>query len=190
MTLSTVNQKYIDGCGANEKEFLRLTEKFMPADGNVPNNLVGEVFASAYRIYYEFHNNGNENALDVIEGESERCNSCCGRGYNYSNFSDATIPCEVCGGQGSIYTLPTIEISKEFNKMLGLLSFALDVKEYPEIDDILENINYIILNSKDEEFFNALTPEDKLVYDNLIDCVVDWTLKHEYDKNISLPKDY
>ena len=74
--------------------------------------------------------------------------------------------------------------------MLGLLSFALDVKNYPEIDDILENINYIILNSKDEEFFNALTPEDKLVYDNLIDCVVDWTLKHEYDKNISLPKDY
>lgn len=67
MTLSTVNQKYIDGCGANEKEFLRLTEKFMPADGNEPDNLVGEVFASAYRIYYEFHNNGNENALDVIE---------------------------------------------------------------------------------------------------------------------------
>lgn len=190
MILSTVNQKYIDGCGANEKEFLRLTKKFMPANGNETKNLVGEVFASAYRIYYEFHNNGNENALDVIEGESERCNSCCGRGYNYSNFSDATIPCEVCGGQGSIDTPPTLEVCNEFNKMLGLLSFALDVKDYPEIDDILENINYIILNSKDEEFFNALTPEDKLVYDNLIDCVVDWTLKHEYDKNISLPKDY
>ena len=67
MTLSTVNQSYINGNGANEKEFLRLTEKFMPANGNETNNLVGEVFASAYRIYYEFHNNGNENALDVIE---------------------------------------------------------------------------------------------------------------------------
>ena len=48
MRLSTINQSYINGNGANEKEFLRLTEKFMPADGNVPNNLVGEVFASAY----------------------------------------------------------------------------------------------------------------------------------------------
>lgn len=74
--------------------------------------------------------------------------------------------------------------------MLGLLSFALDVKDYPEIDYILENINYIILHSKDEEYFNTLTPDDKLLYDNLIDCVVDWTLKHECDKNISLPKNY
>lgn len=29
MTLSTVNQSYINGNGANEKEFLRLTKKFL-----------------------------------------------------------------------------------------------------------------------------------------------------------------
>ena len=69
--------------------------------------------------------------------------------------------------------------------MLGLLSFALDVKDYPYINDILENINWIILNSKDLE---ALCPEEKM-YDYLIDYVVDWTLKHEYE-NIALPKDY
>lgn len=189
MTLSTVNQSYINGNGANEKEFLRLTKKFMPADGNVPNNLVGEVFSSAYRIYYEFHNNGNENALDVIEGESERCNSCCGRGYNYSDFWHSAIPCDCCGGWGNIETPPTIEVCNEFNKMLGLLSFALDAKNYPVINNILENINYIILHSNDEEYFNTLTPDDKLLYDNLIDCVVDWTLKHEYE-NIALPENY
>lgn len=66
LILSAPNQHYWNNNGAQQQEMDRLTEKFMPARG-CAENFTGEVVRAINRLYYEFCNNGNCNALDCVQ---------------------------------------------------------------------------------------------------------------------------
>lgn len=100
LNLSELNQHYWNNNGANEEEFKRLTEKFMKPEG-CSDNLVGEVVRAINRLYYEYCNNGNCNAMNVeeIEGEWIECPHCGGTGYREWDGEE----CDDCCGEGGYH---------------------------------------------------------------------------------------
>jgi len=61
-----LSKHYWNNEGAYEQEFSQLTNELMPATGRA-EYLVGEVVRAANRLYYEYCNNGNMNARDIVE---------------------------------------------------------------------------------------------------------------------------
>lgn len=63
---TSLTKHYWNNEGAYEKEFSELTNSLMPLSGRA-ENLVGEVVRAANRLYYEYCNNGNMNARNIVE---------------------------------------------------------------------------------------------------------------------------
>ena len=61
-----LTKHYWNNEGAYEQEFSQLTNELMPSTGRA-EYLVGEVVRAANRLYYEYCNNGNMNARDIVE---------------------------------------------------------------------------------------------------------------------------
>ena len=86
-------KSYWNSNGAYQKEYDALYEKLVPAQGEA-NSVHGEMIRSISRLFYDFCNNGNGNAIDVPTSWEE-CDSCDGTGYEEAE------ECHNCSGTGS-----------------------------------------------------------------------------------------
>jgi len=91
---------YWNNTGAYQEENDRLWSELVPAQGSA-NSVHGELIRAVNRLFYEFCNNGNCNA---IEFEMHSCYHCGGDGSEYSHTDDDGEEfyedCSWCDGSG------------------------------------------------------------------------------------------
>ncbi len=108
-------------------------------------NLVGEVVRAMNRLYYEYCNNGNCNAIDVeeIEGEWIECSCCGGTGFIYDDEEE----CSYCCGEGGYHE------ESDYNYYLTSFyeNFLKIIRHYFELQC-----------NKDENYEGALEAIDEL----------------------------
>lgn len=186
LILSAPNQHYWNSEGAQQKEMDRLTEKFMPAQG-CAENFTGEVVRAINRLYYEFCNNGNCNALDceTIPGDWVECTHCDGIGYVEEEWDDGTFStaeCSVCGGEGGYYEEDEFEYSlnKFFGNFLNLIRHYCKSKNCWEGVEAVDEVQNIIEN--------RANPIDVHIsaYDRMVDYVV-WLVLNDEDSEKAIP---
>lgn len=93
-------QSYWNSNGAYQEEYDKLWKELVPGSGSC-NTLHGELIRAAGRLFYEFCNNGNCNA---IETEEETCSHCGGDGETYDGCDEDGEElyegCSWCDGTG------------------------------------------------------------------------------------------
>ena len=190
LVLSTPDQHYWNNNGGNEQELKRLTEKFMPASGRA-ENLVGEVIRAVNRLYYEFCNNGNGNAMDchTIPGEWVECSSCSGSGYveEYDEESDewGSSECCDCGGEGGYYEDDEEEYT--LNEFYG--NFINLIREYFTSKNCAEGVTAICELEAIVENMRDTTDANMSVYDRVTDYAV-WLVLNDEDNTTPIPAWY
>lgn len=171
---SNIEQNYWEGKGVYQAELDRLTKKFMPASGRA-RNYIGEVIRAINRLYYEFCNNGNCNALnsEIIPGEWVECEYCRGEGCSY------------CDDDGGYYEEDDYEYSvdKFFDNFLELLNQFISERNASDGIVALNGVKSIIEN----QF--STSKENIHTYDSLIDIVV-WLVLQEEDNESPIPSWY
>lgn len=96
-------KSYWDNNGVYQKEFDELFNELVPNSGD-SETIHGELIRCASRLFYEYCNNGNCNAVDietVYETETEDCHDCQGNGVVYNDCDEDEIPCLSCDGTGN-----------------------------------------------------------------------------------------
>ena len=181
LVLSTPDQHYWNNNGGNEQELKRLTEKFMPASGRA-ENLVGEVIRAVNRLYYEFCNNGNCNAMDchTIPGEWVECHVCNGSGY----IEDFEETCDYCGGSGGWeeedeeYTL-----NEFYGNFINLIREYFTSKNCADGIKAINELEAIVENMRDT------TDANMIVYDRVTDYAV-WLVLNDEGNATPIPAWY
>lgn len=186
---SNIEQNYWEGKGVYQAELDRLTKKFMPTSGRA-RNYIGEVIRAINRLYYEFCNNGNCNALDceTIPGEWVECSRCAGVGYTEEEYDDGEVcaeECPDCGGDGGYYEEDEEEYSlnKFFGNFIELLNQFFSERNASDGIVALNGVKSIIENQYAPIAVNIHT------YDSLIDNVV-WLVLQEEDNESPIPSWY
>lgn len=182
-----VTKHYWNNEGVYDKEFTQMTETLMKATGR-GDNLRAEVVRAANRLYYEYCNNGNCNALHVEYGDEVEvtCSCCGGCGYLGDDEDDT---CDECGGSGVVYEEGENEysVSEYYDNFINLIQEALNNKESLKA---MENIRSFIEQTGDETPSNWYFNDNNMhMYDLMIDLVYEWAVKHEND-NTPIPDWY
>lgn len=161
-----LGKSYWYNSGAYQKEYDELYKKLVPSQGEA-ETLNGELIRSASRLYYDYCNNGNCNAVET-DMETEEC-SCCSycNGSGESEEEEDGI-CPECGGSGET----TEEVEGETTINPFYQSFINKLKEnVPNITPIMLNIESFMLrgdcNFSDSEMNN---------YDRMVDMVMEHVL--------------
>lgn len=178
LILSDKSQHYWDNNGAQQIELDRLTKKFMPASG-CAENFTGEVIRAINRLYYEFCNNGNCNALDceTIPGDWVECHVCNGSGY----IEDFEETCDYCGGEGGwVEEDEEYSLNKFFGNFLNLIRHYCKSKNCWEGVEAVDEVQNIIEN--------RANPIDVHIsaYDRMVDYVV-WLILNDEDSEKAIP---
>lgn len=182
-----VTKHYWNNEGVYDKEFTQMTEKLMKATGR-GDNLRAEVVRAANRLYYEYCNNGNCNAVHVEYGDEVEvtCSCCGGSGYLGDDEDDT---CDACGGSGVVYEEGENEysVSEYYDNFITLIQDSLNDRESFKA---MENIRSFIEQTGDgaphDWYFND---NNMHMYDLMIDLVYEWAVKHEND-NTPIPNWY
>lgn len=184
LVLSRASQHYWNGNGGNEQELQRLTEKFVPASGRA-ENLVGEVIRAVNRLYYEFCNNGNCNAMDcyTIPGEWVECSRCSGSGY-VEEYDEDSECCD-CGGEGGYYEDDEEEYT--LNGFYG--NFINLIREYFTSKNCAEGVRAINELEAIVENMCDTTDANMSVYDRVTDYAV-WLVLNDEDNTTPIPEWY
>ncbi len=112
-----LGKSYWAGTGIYQKEKDALWEELVPSSGEAPT-IHGEMIRSIGRLFYDYCNNGNCNAVDCHMEEvyedcmqcygdgHEECYTCRGEGTEWvgedEDGNDITEDCSDCGGEGSV----------------------------------------------------------------------------------------
>lgn len=178
--LTPLGKSYWDKSGAYQSDFDRLTKELMPASG-AGETLNAELIRACNRLFYEYCNNGNCNALEKEFGyESDRCWTCGGSGHYGDDEEDE---CDECCGSGEVEEEVETDayVDSYFRKFLDL------IKEFvPDAADDVQNVEDIIM----EDLYsskNQFSEHRMRAYSNMVDYVVYYVLNNE-DKE--LPANY
>lgn len=175
-----LGNSYWDGNGAYQSQMDSFIEKFIPARGRA-ETLVGEIVRAANRLYYEYLNNGNINAIDT-QMHTDECPDCGGSGID-----DYGEECGTCEGEGIIEIYHDPEINDYYENFIALIETTLS-EDNREILTVCEQVREIIL-AANEESGDYFFPTNRNVYDRLIDLVAEWTIKNENNETL-IPEDY
>ena len=150
-----LNQHYWNNEGVYQADSERLYSELVPQSGNAPT-IHGELIRCVHRLYYEFCNNGNCNALERV---AEDCSNCCGSGYE----DDDETYCEWCDGNCTEET--GVEIDSYYEDMIDFLKMFMQDKEviFHLEDWMLENYSGGRYSFSDEQMSK---------YDKVVDAVV------------------
>lgn len=182
-----VTKHYWNNEGVYDKEFTQMTEMLMKATGR-GDNLRAEVVRAANRLYYEYCNNGNCNAVHVEYGDEVEvtCPFCCGEGYLDDEQEEI---CGVCDGSGVVYEEGENEysVSEYYDNFIKLIRDALNDREsFKAMEDIRSFIEQTGDGAPHDWYFND---NNMHMYDLMIDLVYEWAVKHKND-NTPIPDWY
>lgn len=91
---------YWDNTGAYQSEYDTLWKQMVPKSGSA-ETVNGELIRAVGRLFYEFCNNGNCNALDTEYVSCSHCGGSCEEFEGYDDDGDATYcDCSWCDGTG------------------------------------------------------------------------------------------
>lgn len=157
--LSTpIGQSYWNNNGIYQQDLDRLNE-LIPASGEA-DTLHGEMIRAINRLYYEYCNNGNINAKNMVSIKDE-C-ECCGSGYLTEEY-------EECGG-----------VDKFFQSLLDYLSVNLKTLiDTAKVDAMIEMVENIITVVDYNDHDTAFDDCNMHRYDTLVDHVVWFCLNTE-----------
>ena len=187
-----VTKHYWNNEGVYDKEFTQMTKELMKATGR-GDNLRAEIVRAANRLYYEYCNNGNCNAVHVEYGdEIEVTCPCCGGCGSLGDDEDNI--CDECGGSGVVYEEGENEysVSEYYDNFIKLIIDTLNdresLKAMQDIRSFIEQIDDVAPHGL---YFNDWYFNDKNMhmYDLMIDLVYEWAVKHEND-NTPIPDWY
>ena len=158
-------QSYWNETGAYQEDHDRLWKELVPASGSAPT-IHGELIRAVGRLFYEFCNNGNCNAIEV---ETNRCSHCGGdggeyRGHDDEDEEDDYDECGWCDGSGEEEG-DTI-ITPFYGGFLDLIEENVPGAPVQELRDFMEDNSrgYSRYKFDDSEMgiYNALT--DAVIY--------------------------
>lgn len=123
--------------GAYQVDYDRLYEQLVPATGYAPT-IHGEMIRSVGRLFYDYCNNGNCNAVDM---KMDTCHQCGGWGYEESYNDDEeqeTEDCHWCDGSGECEGEKFV--TEYYQEMLDFLDeFLNDTKCLGKLEDFMLN---------------------------------------------------
>jgi len=178
---------YWDDNGAYQKEHDKLFDQLVPAQGDA-ETVHGELVRVSGRLYYEYCNNGNCNAVECDWEEEEwGCYNCNGTGevdYGEEDLEECNdcygsgVECEEVEGEKYIdsYYQSMLEfivehvpgsytvVEKLETFMLhgpGYAHYQFSNEEYKYYNDVVDTIMHFVLNSE-----NKPNPEYKPEKDN------------------------
>lgn len=176
--LSTpIGQSYWNNNGIYQQHLDKLNE-LVPASGEA-DTLHGEMIRAINRLYYEYCNNGNINAKNMVSIEDECvCWVCNGSGHN--DYVDEE--CEECCGSG--YLTEEYEecggVDKFFQSLLDYLSVNLKTLiDTAKVDAMIEMVENIITVVDYNDHDTAFDDCNMHRYDTLVDHVVWFCLNTE-----------
>lgn len=164
-------QNYWNHTGIYQKEY-DILKQLVPDMGE-SDNVHGEMVRCVGRLYYDFCNNGNCNAIDhTVETETHDCSECNGSG-EVEEENDETgevemVSCGECCGSGEYEEDIDGEafINPFFKKMIDFLREKVSDKK------VIDNLEAFMLdNSKGYSHYN-FDNEEMAIYDALVDEVV------------------
>lgn len=186
MKRTELTNHYWNENGVYQHEFTTLTDELMPLRG-MAKYLVGEVVRAANRLYYEYCNNGNINAIDVEELEPEEypCPECGGSGY-VGEDEDEDAVCGCCDGSGVCYgdTEYEYSINEYYGNFIQLIRSAMESDGNTEGVDAMDAIECFLdaehlgVTSHSEYF----SDRNMHKYDLMVDLVTEYAEKHRNDK--------
>lgn len=187
-----VKKHYWNNEGVYDKEFTEMTERLMKPSGR-GDNLTAEVVRAANRLYYEYCNNGNCNAIDVYLADPNEvvCPNCGGRGYlgDDDDEDDEDNVCDECGGAGVIYEgsdEEEISVSEYYDNFIKLIKKSVENNDIIKVMDDIRNFMLDGTRSPHDIYFNDNNMHN---YDLMIDLVYEWAVEHEND-NVPIPTWY
>ena len=159
-------QSYWNETGAYQKEHDSLWKELVPSSGAC-DTIHGELIRATGRLFYEFCNNGNCNAVEV---ETGRCSHCGGDGGEYRGYEededveDTYDECGWCDGSGEEEG-DTI-ITPFYSSFLDLIEENVPGAPVQELRDFMEDNSRGYSRYKFDDYemgiYNALT--DAVIY--------------------------
>lgn len=179
-----VNKHYWNNEGVYDKEFTELTNMLMKPAGR-GDNLRAEVVRAANRLYYEYCNNGNCNAVNIVYGDEVEvtCPYCNGSGYLGDDEDDI---CDECGGSEIVYEEGENEysVSEYYDNFINLIRDTLNDREsFKVMGDIRSFIEQTGDGAPHDRYFSD---NNMHMYDLMIDLVYEWAIEHKND-NTPIP---
>jgi hypothetical protein len=158
--------------GAYQNLYDSLWEQLVPASGYAPT-IHGEMMRSISRLFYDYCNNGNGNALDR---RMETCHHCGGWGYEEKYNDDEeqeTEDCSYCDGRGEVED--EVFITEYYQEMVDFLYEAMYEKE-----PIRNLQKYLTDSSVHKCTFNE---KEMDIYNQVVDAVMYQILNTENNPN-------
>ena len=143
---------YWDGNGKYNSDYTKLWESLVPDSGEA-ETIEGELIRAIGRLFHEYCNNGNCNAVEQIQ---EICPEC-------EDYEDEDDDCLECGGDCSV--LVGLELSGFYKGFLFLIKEKVGCnREVKAVENLITNVdlNYnYTYNQKEMDVYNALC--DKVI---------------------------
>lgn len=164
-------QTYWNRKGIYQKEYDYL-KKLVP-DKNEANSVHGEMLRCVGKLYYDYCNNGNCNAIEhLVESQTHYCSICNGVGevseYNEEMEEDEMVSCADCSGSGEHEDFINGDafINPFYKKFIDFL------KENVSNREIIERVELFMLDNSNGYTHYKFDDEEMNIYDAMIDEVI------------------
>lgn len=182
-------KSYWNDNGIYQKEYDEKWALLVPGQGEC-STIHGEMIRAAGRLFYEFCNNGNCNAIEV-ETEFHDCEECDGTGYKKVEcqfcYGDGEVEdeegdmdqCEDCSGQGEVdedcdYCGGECGTEHDLNpEIVGYYKELIDFL-YESMDDtsVLDNL-VKFMEDPSKGYSNYKYDDDEMaVYNDVVDAIM------------------
>lgn len=156
-----MGKSYWNNEGAYQSQYDELYDKLVPSEG-AAENLIGEVLRAASRLAYDYYNNGNMNACNIIEIEGEWIDDEDG-GYQ----EDGELETEI-----DKFYANFIRLIREFGAVCGN-----SVEK--DLNAIMDEIESIILSGSDCNFSDS----EERPYVEMMDIIIHEVSQRFVDNN-------
>ena len=169
-----LGQSYWYANGIYQEEYNTFHTKLIPDTGDAPT-IHGEMMRCVSRLYYDFCNNGNCNAVDT---KKEECHQCGGCGYEevYDDYfeEDQTQDCHWCDGSGE--DEGENFVTEYYQEMLDFLNEFINDKK------CVSDLEHFMLNGKGYSKY-TFDAQEMDVYNKVVDAVMYQVLTTENKPN-------
>lgn len=173
-----LGQSYWNQQGAYQVEKSEFYDKLVPDSGEA-NTVHGELIRSINRLYYDFCNNGNCNAVKEV---FQTCRNCHGNGTVESSGYRRRIDeeedfleedCQYCDGEGQ--DSRGFEMGEYFGRMFEFIQKTLPKEDQSAVKKLEE----FILSGQDSRQTNYFGEVNMAIYDAVMDAVMYYVLTTE-----------